>query len=211
MFAKKYVFETTRTRYRRYISNFSLLFVALGVCYFLFSLYLVYFSKLQSNLTETSFYKKAPDLIVVFTGDKGRIPLSVELSKKYPSSKVFITGVYAKNTVDLLLRNSASPSEEVDSNQFEIDYLARNTVENVISMLRFIREKEGIQKVLIISSDYHLYRIQRIVNTLNKEKKNLFYFLGTESSLNELRTFKILLMEVYKIIKAQAFLLLWDA
>ena len=212
MFGKKYIFETARTRYRRHLRNLLLGLLSLGLCYFLFSFYLLYAGHREKQLAREAFYQKSPDLIVVFTGDTGRIPLAIELSKKFETSKIFITGVDARNTVDRLLRVMGKDGDpNVDSQQIEIDYLARNTVENVISTLRFMRNHPEFKKILLVSSDYHIYRIKRIINTLmDRPDQFEFYFQATQTDLRQWRSYRLLLKETYKMIKAQAFLMLWS-
>lgn len=212
MFGKKYIFETSHTRYKRYIFNLCFLCFLFTLFYVAFSFYLLYVGYQETKLAQDTFYQKSPDLIVVFTGDTGRIPLAIELSKKFETAKVFITGVYARNTVDRLLKVTGKYNDpHVDPHQIEIDYLARNTVENVLSTLRFLRNGQGFKKILLVSSDYHIYRIKRITQTLlAKQDPFKFYFHGTTTDLHQFRTYKLLLKETYKIFKAQAFLLLWD-
>ena len=212
MFGKKYIFETSHTRYRRYVFNIFILLLLLTLCYVAFSLYLLYAGYQETKLAQDTFYQKSPDLIVVFTGDTGRIPLAIELSKKFETTKIFITGVDARNTVDRLLKVTGKHNDpNVDSHQIEIDYLARNTVENVLSTLRFLRERKEFQKILLVSSNYHIYRIKRITKTLRDRKDDFkFYFHGTTTDLKQIRSYKLLLKETYKIVKALAFLMLWS-
>lgn len=212
MFGKKYIFETARTRYKRYVFNLLSLIFLLALVYMTFGLYLLYAGYQETRLAQDAFYQRSPDLIVVFTGDVGRIPLAIELSKKFETSKILITGVDARNNVDLLLKMAGQHNDpDVDSRQIEIDYLARNTVENVLSTLRFLRNRNEFRKILLVSSDYHIYRIKRITETLlDRPDEFEFYFHGTNTDLKQLRSYKLLLKETYKIIKALAFLLLWS-
>ena len=212
MFRKKYIFETSHTRYKRFFFNLLFLFFILVTFYVAFSFYVLYTGYQETKLSQDTFYQKSPDLIVVFTGDTGRIPLAIELSKKFETAKIFITGVYTRNTVDRLLKTMGKHNDPyIDSYQIEIDYLARNTVENVLSTLRFLRNHKGFKKVLVVSSDYHIYRIKRITQTLLHHQDPFeFYFHGTPTDLYQFRSYKLLLKETYKIVKAQAFLLLWN-
>ena len=212
MFGKKYIFETSRTRYKRYTYNLLLLLALLGVFYIAFSFYILYAGRQETKLAQDTFYQKSPDLIVVFTGDTGRISLALELSQKFETSKIFITGVHAQNTVDRLLKMMGKYDDpNVDAHQIEIDYLARNTVENVLSTLRFLRNRKEFTKVLLVSSDYHIYRIKRITRTLLDPKEPFdLYFYGATTNLGQIRSYRLLLKETYKIVKALAFLLLWN-
>lgn len=212
MFGKKYIFETTRTKYKRYLKNALLFLSSFSLIYVFFGPYIVYYSNKLTEQSNLQFFQKSPDLIVVFTGDTGRIPKAVELAQKHKSSKIFISGVYAKNTVDRLVALTGKENQEVDTIRFNIDYLARNTLENVISMINFLKKEKELKKILIISSDYHIYRIQRIAETLKREDADYeFYYSGTKTDFVSFRAIKILYKEVYKIFQAQAFLLVWDS
>ncbi len=212
MFGKKYIFETSRTKYRRYFRNTLLFFSSFSIFFFLFGPYILYQASKEKELANLQFFQKSPDAIVVFTGDKGRIPKAVELSKKHESAKVFISGVYAKNTVEKLIKMSTEEEDQVDSLGFIIDYQARNTLENVISLFSFLKKEPELKKVLIISSDYHIYRIKKIISAMQREDfDHEFFYFGTDSNHFSLRGIKILYKEVYKIIQAQAFLMLWDS
>lgn len=212
MFSKKYIFETNRTRYFRYFKNIVLTLCVCSFSIFFFGPYLIYASNQATQVSGEAYYQKSPDLIVVFTGDKGRIPEAIELSKKHEASKLYISGVHNKNYVDKLVRltgNSDDP--ELDTNKIEIDYQARNTLENVIYTFQFIRNNPELKNILIISSDYHIYRIQKIINALGNNKDGFkVYFHGTETDFKSVRSIKILYKEIYKIIQAQAFLLMWN-
>jgi len=217
MFSKKYVFETQETRFRRLFLNFSIFtffFVLLIGTLFIF---LPYHSKSLREASTQSLFDKAPDVIAVFTGDKGRISYALERAKKYPSSKVFITGVHATNSLKTLVINQLSEKapveEEVEtkSQVVEIDYLARNTIENVISTLNFVRKNPHLDNILVISNDYHIFRIKLIFNTLQREDdKFRFHFEGIDTDYNQVRNVKILFKEVFKLIKAFLFLYMWD-
>lgn len=160
--------------------------------------------------TKQTFYDRSPDLIVVFTGDSGRIPLAVKLAKKYKQSNLFITGVYSKNSVDSLLK-PLKLGEGFDPNLLTIDYLARNTVENVLSTLRHLRERKGNNKIIVISHDYHVMRIKLIFNKLIEDSDDYnFHFYSVETDYTKLRNIKIMAKEVYKWIRTYGFLVLWS-
>jgi len=132
------------------------------------------------------FYKKSPDLIATFTGDIGRIGYTLKKAKEFnESTKIFISGVYSKNSVKTLYRleNESLSNSLVDPNRIEIDYYARNTFENVISTLRYLRKNNGIKEVMVISSDYHIMRIQSIFNKLQSADSHYqIYYYGRKTS-----------------------------
>lgn len=210
LFKSKYIFETRKTRFKRYLYNFCVLLFGLFIFYLLFCLFIIFYARNQTQHTEEVFYQRPPDLIVIFTGDAGRIPFGLKLAKDYQQPNIFITGVYTKNTVESLLKPLGDDYIQ-DLNLLEIDYLARNTVENALSTLRYLRESGQDQDVLIISHDYHILRIRLIMERLRSISDNSrFYYYGLQTQYTEQRNIKILAREVFKLVRAYAFLLLWD-
>ena len=165
-------------------------------------------AKEDSQKTLDTFFQHTPQLIVVPTGDYGRITSAIKLAKKFNLSNIFITGVYEKNSIKNIL-----PREEqgkINLNMLEIDYWARNTVENVISTIRYLRINPGVKNVLIVSSDYHIPRIKLIFKHLKspKEKYNVFFY-GQKHDYSKINEIKKLHKEVVKLIRSWIFLMLW--
>jgi len=211
MFRSKYIFETKRTRLIRYAQNvLFLLFMGL-IAYTIFCFLFILVSQDENKITKNTLFNRPPDIIVVFTGHKGRIPYAVKMAKDFKQPNIFITGVYSKNTVQSLLKE-IKLGDDLDPNLLEIDYLARNTVENVLSTLRYLREhKNTAKKVLIVSHDYHIIRIKLIVNALTTDQDNFeFFYTGLETDYKSFRTLKILYKEVFKFFRTSAFLALWS-
>ena len=216
MFDKKYIFETKQTRSKRKIINlFISLFLFSGL-YLGMAYYILKISELENLRTEEAFYHKSPDLFAIFTGDSGRISFGIKNAEKYRVPYIFITGVNSANSLKTILDKSeteAPPKYKIEMNNIELDYLARNTVENVISIFIYLNKNRGsFKNVVIVSSDYHIFRIKMILQMMkfSKIEDINFYYLGNERSFDNIRKYKILLKEVYKSIKALAFLLLWE-
>ncbi|MBF0298810.1 MAG: YdcF family protein, partial [Oligoflexia bacterium] len=182
LFEKKYTFESKKTKTKRYIANTLFMTIALIGIYVIFCLLIISFSRYESNRSKEAFYKKSPDLVVVFTGDIGRIQFGLKKAIEYKASQVFITGVENSNSVKTIMQYQKKDllnQIEFDSDLIEIDYLARNTVENVISVLRYLRDNSEYQSVLIVSSDYHILRIKIILNNIIGPTDNYdFYYWG---------------------------------
>lgn len=214
MFDSKYIFETKQTRMWRKTKNFLLLSIFGLIGFIGLGLIIIKVGENESSHSREFFYNRHPDLIVVYTGDKGRIPHAFYLAKQFTQPRILISGVYNRNNVETFVSTIQNESEqEIDPNRLEIDYSARNTVENVLSTLRYIRENKGFKNILIVSSDYHIFRIKLILNRLissdEKEKINLLYS-GVENQFSDWRSVVILYKEVYKSIKAMLFLTFWD-
>ena len=215
MFSKKYVFETKYTRSQRRYFNAFILSILLCTSYVLTCIYIPIYAQKQNELSNQVFFKKSPDVIAVFTGDAGRLSYTFEKANKYPSSKIFISGVYSKNNLKTLLQGQGVETSvddflEQESHHIELEYLARNTVENGIATLNYLRKLKEHKNILIVSSDYHILRIALIMKTLNTNGDYNFYFESIPHSYTDLRNLKILFKEVYKLLRTTTFLLFWD-
>ena len=204
MLGKKYTFETKTTRLRRLLVSGVFLFaLSVGVIVS-FIVYIPIYAKMQKGRASGAFYQKSPDAIAVFTGDSGRISYALELLKKNPSSKLFISGVHAANSFKTLIEKQAGPitGGEVVNNvgmQVDLDYKSKNTFENVRETVRFLKNNSGFNKVLIISSDYHIMRIKLIISHEMNGNRPEFYFDSVTNSYTSWNDIKKLLKESVKI------------
>lgn len=218
MFEKKYVFETERTKFLRWLLNVGIV-LSIFISFIIFiGIYIPFFSQSESEATEQAFFKKDPQLIAVFTGDSGRISYAIELAKKYKTSKILISGVHEANTIQTLVNQQIKGIDPdlvkqlIEANRLELDHVAKNTIENVFSTFHYIRNANLSGDILIVSNDYHIMRIKLIVEMIRNEKDNLvFHYKGQKTDYTNLRNIKILYKEVTKYIKAYFFLLLWDS
>lgn len=230
MFTRKYVFETKKTRKKRVFRVLLFLMIFPVFIYLGTGLFFILSGLDESKQSQEQLYKKAPDLITVFTGDQGRIKFALDKAKEYKVPRILISGVYSKNSIKTLLEkhapdfmkttdaivdeegNETSPAiREIDPNKIEIDYLASNTIENVLSVFRYMRKNPAFKTVLIISSDYHIPRIKFITNEIRTKRQDFeVFYLGKESDYSKWRSQKILIKEVTKYIKAWGFLLFWS-
>lgn len=180
------------------------------------TVYLPIYAKNQNKVSEQVFFQRAPDVIAVFTGDIGRIAHTLKKAEKLPSTKIFITGVYAKNSLKTLLEKQGRDISVEDylveeSHHIELDYLARNTIENGLATIRYLQKLESHTKVLIISSDYHIFRISRIMDALKDSNSNYeFYYESIPSDYTSMNNLTKLIKEVYKFFKTSTFLMFWD-
>ncbi len=210
MFGPKYIFETRGTRTLRYTRNALVLLLSLSFIYLIAGYFFILFSFNENNTSQQRFFKDSPDLIVIFTGQSGRIPYGMSLAKKYNQSNIFITGVYEKNSVQTLLA-PLELEDKIDHDLLNIDYYARNTVENCLSTLRHLREKKGFKNILIVSHDYHIPRIKTIFHSIMAEDDDYeIFYSGVETDYTQWRNLKILYTEVYKYLRTYAFLMVWD-
>lgn len=185
-----------------------LFFILLPFVVYIVGCFIFYQVSLDKNFKS---YQKlnnfSPDLIAVFTGHSGRIPLALKMAKKYPQAKIFITGVNKNNKPERLLELF---DPELRPNM-DIDYLARNTVENGLSTIRMLQKNPNLKNVLIISHDYHLIRINLIMNKLKTESEGYnLQFLGRKTDYANFRNIKILSKEVIKLIRTYFLFLFWS-
>lgn len=216
MFTRKYVFETRKTRTKRIFQSIVITSSLICVSFILLCIYIPIYAEKQNEATAQAFFKRSPDLIAVFTGDTGRIDYTFKKAEKHPSAKIFITGVYAKNNLKILLKKqgkdiSVDDYLEQESHHIELDYLARNTIENGLATIHYMEKLSTVKNVLIISSDYHIFRISRIMSALSDQNPEFqFHFESIPSDYRQVHNLQKLFKEVYKFFKTSTFLLFWD-
>jgi uncharacterized SAM-binding protein YcdF (DUF218 family) len=216
LFTKKYVFETRKTRTKRIFRSIVIISSLICVSFTLLCIYIPIYAEKQNEATAQAFFKRSPDLIAVFTGDTGRIDYTLKKAEKHPSAKIFITGVYAKNNLKILLKKqgkdiSVDDYLEQESHHIELDYLARNTIENGLATIHYMEKLSTVKNVLIISSDYHMLRISTIMSALSDQNSEFkFHFESIPSDYRQTNNLQKLFKEVYKFFKTSTFLLFWD-
>jgi uncharacterized SAM-binding protein YcdF (DUF218 family) len=162
----------------------------------------------ESKNSKAEFVQTPPDLIVVFTGGAKRIEFAIKKAQEFKQPNIFISGVHEKNTVSSLI-NPIDKDSNID--HVELDYTAKNTVENVISTFNYLRMNRGLNKVLIISSDYHIMRIKQIISTLKKDDdKYEFFFSSVSSNYFQFKNIQFLYIETFKLLRTKLFLMFWD-
>ena len=195
--------------YRHFLSALIIL-VSFFLCYSFACAILLLDARNEGKNAVASFVQTPPDLIVVFTGGPKRIEFAVKKAQEFKQPNVFITGVHEKNSVKTIM-NPIDPEAVEPTDHIELDYLAKNTVENVVSTLNYLRNNRGLNKILVISSDYHIMRIKSIFNSLAKEDEKFeFFFTPVPSDWLSWRSYKILYTEVFKLIRTKMFLMYWD-
>lgn len=169
-----------------------------------FVAYIPIYAKLEKNRAADAFFQKSPDAIAVFTGDKGRIGYALKLLKTNPNAKLLISGVYAANSFETLLKKQEVESgteENMDGLQVDLDYESKNTFENVRETVQFLKANSELKKVLIISSDYHIMRVKLIISHFMEDQKTEYYYDSVTTSYSEWKEIKKLLKESLKIIR----------
>jgi len=205
----KYVFESKTTRIIRYIQSILVILASIFAVYTFITMILLLDARNENKNSKATFVQTPPDLIVVFTGGSGRIEHAINKAHEFKQPNIFISGVYEKNSVDTII-NPIDPTSK-NRNNVELDYTARNTVENVISTFKYLRINRGLSKILIVSSDYHIMRIKLIVQSLKLEDDKFeFFYTSVPSNFLSWRYLKILYMETFKLLRTKIFLMYWD-
>jgi uncharacterized SAM-binding protein YcdF (DUF218 family) len=203
MFGRKYVFESKSTRIRRLLVSGGFISIITIAVIISFITYIPIYAKLQKGRAAGAFFQKSPDAIAVFTGDKGRIGYALELLKKNPSAKLFISGVYAANSFETLIKKQATPESGIELGQpgmqVDLDYESKNTFENVRETVQFLHANPDLNNVLIISSDYHIMRIKLIISHFFDGHKPELYFDSVTNNYSSWKDIRKLLKESVKI------------
>lgn len=179
IFSRRYVFETKKTRARRFLLNAA---AALGLAAFTYGVFLFYIlmvAQTERNRAAEGLYQKSPESIVVFTGDRGRLAKGIELLKRWPSAKLFISGVHGANNLSTLVAGQADAQALLDSGtQVELDYDALDTMGNVRETLEHLSQAaDKTERLLVVTSDYHVLRVRMIFQKemQHKESPRIFF------------------------------------
>ncbi len=178
IFSRRYVFETRRTRTRRFLLNAGVVMIALVLLYGTFLVYMVVSARSERTRWAEGLYQKAPDAIVVFTGDRGRLARAVELSKRWPEAQLLISGVYGGNSLKTLVQGREDAQALLESpTPVDLDYEAMDTLGNVRETLEHVeRQLHTANRLLIVTSDYHVLRVRMIFAALLQQRPLKVYF-----------------------------------
>ncbi len=105
-------------------------------------------------------WKSGPDeAIVVLTGARGRIPRAVQLLRQRDDGYMLISGAGKGITKKDLLNQQGDAAGGATQlwERIEVEDLATSTIENAQETAKYLRDKK-IQKVILVTSDYHMPR-----------------------------------------------------
>lgn len=146
------------------------IFAAVLILFALFVFEARKIENLPSNLT--------CDDIVVLTGGKNRIKLALDSIKRFRAKNVLISGVYKGTKLDDILGDADIGDLNVS---IILGYKAMNTEGNA-KEIREVAEDLGIKKIVLITSDYHMFRSMHEIKKYNKNLK--IYPLKVMSTFN---------------------------
>jgi uncharacterized SAM-binding protein YcdF (DUF218 family) len=99
---------------------------------------------------------ESADAIVALTGDSDRIGDAVELLASKRGKRLLISGVNLSTSVERLSKITPHHRDFFPC-CIDIDYAAKNTVENAIETRRWVEER-GINSLIVVTSNYHMPR-----------------------------------------------------
>lgn len=106
------------------------------------------------------------DNVVVLTGGRNRIQHALEAIQTNQPKNIFISGVYAKTTLNDILGNNVNR----DRVNFILGKHAKNTFENAEEIDNWVSTNK-IEKIILITSDYHMRRSLLVLENVNSGLK----------------------------------------
>lgn len=128
------------------------LFGALGFSLWLGGL-IVFAENLQSSRPQKVV---EADGIIVLTGGPERIGDGIRLLEEKRARRLFITGVNIQVSVDRLRKTWPGHEEAFDC-CIDLDFRARNTIENALESAEWVR-RQGFGSIILVTAGYHMPR-----------------------------------------------------
>ncbi len=175
--------------------HFSLLLIVIIVLlhfnYFLLKIKKYEFLPIEENIVEG---------IVVLTGDKYRISEGLSLLEKKIGNKLLISGVNSKISLNVI-KNEFPKYDELFNCCIEFDNTSSNTFENIREAYVW-KLNNNINTILIVSSDYHLPRVELESNRLLLKEDTHYYGVEYKSQKINIRM-KKLIVEYVKYLRTK--------
>lgn len=175
--------------------HFSLLLIVIIVLlhfnYFLLKIKKYEFLPIEENIVEG---------IVVLTGDKYRISEGLSLLEKKIGNKLLISGVNSKISLNVI-KNEFPKYDELFNCCIEFDNTSSNTFENIREAYVW-KLNNNINTILIVSSDYHLPRVELESNRLLLKEETHYYGVEYKSQKINIRM-KKLIVEYVKYLRTK--------
>lgn len=175
--------------------HFSLLLIVIIVLlhfnYFLLKIKKYEFLPIEENIVEG---------IVVLTGDKYRISEGLSLLEKKIGNKLLISGVNSKISLNVI-KNEFPKYDELFNCCIEFDNTSSNTFENIREAYVW-KLNNNINTILIVSSDYHLPRVELESNRLLLKEDTHYYGVEYRSQKINIRM-KKLIVEYVKYLRTK--------
>lgn len=145
--------------------------------------------------------------IIVLTGGKGRIEKGVELFEKKLGKYLFISGVFEESEFEI--KSTLNSKLLNQSCCVVLDKNASNTFENAREVKEWILRNSNINKLILVSSYYHLPRSYLIFSNIIKNKSIMMISVNEKIKFDKKIIFhiKLIFLEYFKFIYTLFFLL----
>ncbi len=177
-----------------YIHFSLLLFVIILLLQFNFFLFNI------QSYKNTDLNKKEIEGIVVLTGDKFRILEGLKILNSEIGSKLLISGVNKEISIEEI-KNEFPKFNQLFNCCVELESISKNTFENVREIF-FWKKNNNIKNILLITSDYHLPRVELEVNRLLLDKETFYYGVKYDNQKINIRM-KKLIVEYIKYLRTK--------
>ena len=177
-----------------YIHFSLLLFVIIVLLQFNFFLFNI------QSYKNTDLNKKEIEGIVVLTGDKFRILEGLKILNSEIGYKLLISGVNKEISIEEI-KKEFPKFNQLFNCCVELESISTNTFENVREIF-FWKKYNNIKNILLITSDYHLPRVELEVNRLLLDKETFYYGVKYDNQKINIRM-KKLIVEYIKYLRTK--------
>ena len=180
--------------------KFLRLFITSSIFLTLMIIFMGYFFYFIPAINKTYEFPKKVQGIAVLTGGKGRIEKALSIFNNYPESKLIISGVHKKVSLDNIISKSS-----YNKSSIFIDKASESTLQNAIEIVRWANEN-SLEHVLIITSYYHMPRSMLLLNYFGKDIN--FYPIPVSQKLtnnNKIKGNIFLFEEYFKFLLSNSF------
>ncbi len=183
---------------KRYFKLFLLLVIAYLVSF------VIFIFKIHQKPT---ILNDKTDAIVVLTGASGRITEGIKQLVKNKGDRLFISGVYKKNSNDNVIKSiilkltKTIPAISSDILSRIEEGKAKSTIENAVETKEYIEENK-IKSIRLITSFYHIPRV-KILFSKSLPTTNIIYnpiYTKKEKNLFKYNNFAITFLEYNKFL-----------
>ena len=177
-----------------YIHFSLLLFVIIVLLQFNFFLFNI------QSYKNTDLNEKEIEGIVVLTGDKFRILEGLKILNSEIGYKLLISGVNKEISIEEI-KKEFPKFNQLFNCCVELESISTNTFENVREIF-FWKKNNNIKNILLITSDYHLPRVELEVNRLLLDKETFYYGVKYDNQKINIRI-KKLIVEYIKYLRTK--------
>ena len=177
-----------------YIHFSLLLFVIIVLLQFNFFLFNI------QSYKNTGLNEKEIEGIIVLTGDKFRILEGLKILNSEIGYKLLISGVNKEISIEEI-KKEFPKFNQLFNCCVELESISTNTFENVREIF-FWKKNNNIKNILLITSDYHLPRVELEVNRLLLDKETFYYGVKYDNQKINIRM-KKLIVEYIKYLRTK--------